>query len=152
MKPCRYTPFFKMYRPYVAGYPGALRKIDQIRADQRTAGALEECKQQLGRTAPALDMLLIEPVQRIPRYRLLLEEARKHTPTEMHADCAALDKAIEAIREVAEGINENAREDDERQKVVEIHSRFKPPKDDDYQAQGALAALVQPRRRFVQCV
>ena len=149
---CRYTPFFKMYRPYVAGYPSALRKIEQIRADQSTASVLEECKQQLGRGAPALDMLFIEPVQRIPRYRLLLEEARKHTPEEMHADCAALDKAIKAIGEVAANINENAREDDERQKVVEIHSRFKPPKDDDYQAQGALASLVQPRRRFVQCV
>ena len=34
----------------------------------------------------------IEPVQRIPRYRMLLEEARKHTPAEMAADCLALDK------------------------------------------------------------
>ena len=141
-----------MYRPYVAAYPGALRKIEKVRADQNSAAVLDECKQRLGRSAPGLEMLLIEPVQRIPRYRLLLEEARKHTPVEMHADCAALDKAIQAIGEVAENINENAREDDERQKVVEIHSRFKPPKDDDLQAQGALAALVQPRRRFVQCV
>lgn len=141
-----------MYRPYVAGYPGALRKIEQLRADPSTASVLEECKQQLGRGAPALEMLLIEPVQRIPRYRLLLEEARKHTPEEMHADCTALDKAIEAIGEVAENINENAREDDERRKVVEIHARFKPPKDDDLRAHGALASLVQPRRRFIQCV
>eukprot|EP01050_Picozoa_sp_SAG11_P008820 SAG11_NODE_795_length_7131_cov_7.053185_5_plen_127_part_00 len=70
----------------------------------------------------------------------------------MHADCAALDKAVKAIQEVAQHINDMAREDDDRQKVVEIHSRFKQPKDDDHHARGALAALVQPRRRFVQYV
>lgn len=150
---CRYTPFFKMYRPYVAGYEGALNKLQQVQADRSsTAVFFGECAQRLGSQAPKLDALLIEPVQRIPRYRLLLEEARKQTPAQMHADCDALDNAVKAIQEVAKHINDMAREDDERQKVIEIHSRFKPPKDDDYQAHGALAALVQPRRRFVQCV
>lgn len=144
----RYTPFFKMYRPYVAGYGDALRKLDAVKADKSMTAVFDECRKLAAGTA--LDTLLIEPVQRIPRYRMLLEEARKHTPEEMTADVVALDNAIKEIGAVATHINESSRQDEDRRKVVEIHSRFKAPKVDDLQAIGAIAALVQPKRLFLK--
>ena len=43
--------------------------------------------------------LLIQPIQRIPRYRLLFEELLKRTPNE-HPDYEPLSKTLASIQEV----------------------------------------------------
>ena len=48
--------------------------------------------------------LLIQPIQRIPRYSMLLDRLIKHT-SEDHADHAALVNANKTITEVAEHLN-----------------------------------------------
>ena len=54
----------------------------------------------------SLESLLIRPVQRIPRYRLLLQELLKHTPEE-HSQHAALSKALAVVSLSAGKCNEN---------------------------------------------
>jgi FYVE/RhoGEF/PH domain-containing protein 3 len=43
-----------------------------------------------------LQAFLVTPVQRIPRYKLLLEDLYKHTPTD-HPDYKSLNEAIKLI-------------------------------------------------------
>jgi hypothetical protein len=53
----------------------------------------------------ALDNLLIMPVQRIPRYNLLLRDLLKHTG-ESHPDFENLKQAIEVIQRLCDRIDE----------------------------------------------
>ena len=55
-----------------------------------------------------LAQLLIVPVQRIPRYRLLIQEMINSTE-KTHPDYNGLNKALETIKKFAETVNENVR-------------------------------------------
>ncbi len=57
------------------------------------------------RSLPALDSLLICPIQRLPRYRLLLEALLSFTPEE-HCDRPALLSAVELVRAGVEAVNQ----------------------------------------------
>ena len=54
----------------------------------------------MGRGSHELDSLLIQPVQRMPRYKLLLEELLKSTPAD-HPDRAGLEHTLERISSIA---------------------------------------------------
>jgi hypothetical protein len=57
----------------------------------------------------SLDSFLIMPVQRIPRYILLLSELKKHTPSD-HPDYPKITEAWTSMQEVANYVNEKKRE------------------------------------------
>ena len=67
----RFSPFFRMYQQYVAGYQESLRILTEVRKDKTLANLLakgyDSCQVEIC-------SLLIEPVQRIPRYKMLMEE------------------------------------------------------------------------------
>lgn len=83
-----------------------------------------------------LQSLLIMPVQRVPRYRLLLESLLKHTDAD-HADHVELKLAIEKINECATYQNAKIAETNRRMKVSQLSVKLKLP------------SLVQPHRRLV---
>ena len=66
-----------------------------------------------------LTALLIMPIQRIPRYRLLLQELLKYTP-ETHPDYANINKAVAEIMKVAEHVNEGIRHTENSRLLVDI--------------------------------
>ena len=47
---------------------------------------------------------MITPVQRLPRYALLLKELQKNTPAK-HSDYSQLTKAIKVIEKILDAIN-----------------------------------------------
>jgi len=59
------------------------------------------------------------PIQRIPRYRLLLQELLKYTP-ETHPDYANINKAVAEIMKVAEHVNEGIRHTENSRLLVDI--------------------------------
>ncbi|KZV75588.1 hypothetical protein PENSPDRAFT_624362 [Peniophora sp. CONT] len=86
-----------------------------------------------------LEGYLLLPVQRIPRYKLLLEQLGSSTPpTYEYVD--PLDKALAEISSLATNMNEGKREAEGRRKLVQwqsrIRGRFPSP-------------LVQPHRRLI---
>ena len=82
-----------------------------------------------------LESLLIMPIQRIPRYTLLLENLVKGkltAPTQTHShsiaatnsfhvDFPKLEKALEMLHELADTMNEGKRAVDSFDKVLAIH-------------------------------
>lgn len=70
-----------------------------------------------------LESLLILPVQRIPRYRLLLEQLIKFTPLD-HPEYALVQEALDKICDVAQYNNEAIRARENRQKIMEIMLSF----------------------------
>jgi FYVE/RhoGEF/PH domain-containing protein 3 len=63
------------------------------------------------------------PIQRIPRYKLLLTELLKHTPEE-HPDFEDLEAAVKLVSSVVGAINEDIKRQEKRFKVIEIQERW----------------------------
>ncbi|ETO30629.1 hypothetical protein RFI_06492 [Reticulomyxa filosa] len=83
--------------------------------------------------------LLILPIQRIPRYKILLEEIVKNTEVS-HPDLQPLQEALEKIKEVVIllTLNERIKENSRREQVKAVEDRF-----------GGSIVLLAPARRFV---
>ena len=67
--------------------------------------------------------LLIQPVQRIPRYKLLLEQLLKATP-EAHPDHAPTQAALEMVSAVAHKVNTAIKRREAVEAVYELQSEF----------------------------
>jgi len=85
-----------------------------------------------------LNTILIMPIQRVPRYSLLLRELLKLTgPT--HPDYDNLTKAHECMEKVSAGINEAKRRAEARERVSELKETFSG---DFYLQQSAFRMLL----------
>jgi hypothetical protein len=70
-----------------------------------------------------LEMLLISPVQRIPRYELLLKQLFKLTPAE-HKDHGLLPEAIKCLSETAAYINEEKRSAESKEALYMLQRKI----------------------------
>jgi len=106
---------------------------------KRIKSYLKRCRLNPRHSQLNLEGYLLLPVQRIPRYRLLLEElARSTAPAEGCLD--SLDQALDEISSLATNMNEGKRESESRSKLVQWQSRIR----------GKFPSpLVQPHRRLI---
>jgi hypothetical protein len=81
-------PFFVAYEQYCRGFEAAQRALDSFSLDPAFVNFLKATKAEL-----PLAALLVMPVQRMPRYKLLLADLVKHTP-ESHPDHKGLADAV----------------------------------------------------------
>jgi hypothetical protein len=70
-----------------------------------------------------LHALLITPVQRVPRYKLLLMELRKQTRVD-HTDIPFIDEALDGVGAAATFINETIRARENRENCAILEKRF----------------------------
>jgi len=74
----------------------------------------------------ALEDYLITPIQRIPRYSILISELRKNTPDD-HPDYIFLSQALDLIISSSNLINEKKRDSESTSRLVAIHSMLQFP-------------------------
>jgi len=79
------------------------------------------------------------PIQRIPRYRLLLEELINNT-TKTHPDYAELEDALVKLKGVADEVNKAVVEQEAREKMMKVCRKFVDFKERE---------LLKPGRKFV---
>lgn len=113
-----FAPFFKMYTQYVSNHEASLRLLQKLNKRESFVAFLNSCG-----LRSTLDSYLIMPIQRIPRYKLLLEELLKHT-TEQHADYADVQRAVDVVGLVASHMNEAVRMHQDRMTVMAIQEKF----------------------------
>ena len=101
-----FAPFFKMYTMYINNHQDANNLLTTL--TNAKDPLFKEWLDQTQSGGPTLFSLLIEPVQRVPRYKLLLEVLLKNTEEE-HPDKADLIKALELVSSTAKHINEQVR-------------------------------------------
>jgi len=109
----------KMYTTYINGYGDATATIVKLREKEPSfAQILEECKKSRPPDFKQLGLFdyMIMPVQRLPRYELLLNNLLRNT-WEGHADYASVESALLTIRSVNTYINQE-------QKYAENMNRF----------------------------
>ncbi|CAG8567217.1 544_t:CDS:10 [Cetraspora pellucida] len=114
------APFFKMYSIYVKNFNSALSVIDIQLSDNPLFSAFLRDVIKTGKCKGlTLQAYLIMPVQRIPKYKLLLEGLLKKT-TESHPDYLNLKKALQTIEHVATFVNETIRQHEMIISMLEI--------------------------------
>jgi hypothetical protein len=135
------APAFKLYTNYINKYESSISVLEE-QTEKSKAFRLfrREVSEQLIRNGSHntdISSFMILPVQRIPRYRLLLSDVVKHTP-EGHIDLDPLKEALSMIEHIAEYCNQKKSESMNSLKVVELAEEFKIPE------------LVQPSRKLVR--
>ena len=112
------------YTRYVNNYDTAQERLTRLKeTDREKHRYLEVCKTHPDANGLDVRSFLIQPVQRVPRYRMLLEELLSHTDA-AHADEAPLREALQRVCEVAMHINEEKRSLDEKERMRVLVHRF----------------------------
>jgi len=136
----KYGDFFKLYKRYLNGYTACLTAFSDLRTNQKFQSFLSTVKQNLAKEG-TLDLMsyMIMPVQRVPRYVLLLKELNKYT-SPSHSEWQAIENALLKIKDVTADINEAKRQMEHMTRLMEVQSRI----------QGDFGTLVVPHRRLIR--
>lgn len=114
------TPFLKSYKNYTSKYETNFKLISERRKSNKSFRKfLEKNEFQPHTKFQSLESLLILPVQRIPRYNMLLEQIIKHTKQD-ETDYNDLVAALALIQQVAITVNDHVKELEIRQKIIDI--------------------------------
>jgi len=113
-------PYLKIYDSYGNNYDTSLEILKDCQKNLLFANAVSQIESTL-ETNIRLEAMLIAPIQRLPRYILLLSDLQKNTP-EDHPDWILLNDAIPAMQSVADHVDKNIHQAKSKQKLVELSS------------------------------
>ncbi|KYR00698.1 pleckstrin (PH) domain-containing protein [Tieghemostelium lacteum] len=133
------APYLKLYTQYCSSYDKSISRLKRKCDDSKDLTAY--LKRITSETGFGLDLqsLLIMPIQRIPRYKLLLKSLIDYTPIES-PDYPTIMDALEKVSQVANHINESIREKQNSEKILSIQRRFT----------GYVPPLLAPLRTFIK--
>lgn len=116
-----------VYKTFVNNYDRAIGYCTNTALKKKAfVNFLKECEKTVPEIQYAgLAHFLIQPVQRIPRYVLLLEQMYKYTP-ETHIDHGRVRVAIEKLKEFANYLNEAKRSVELNNKTLQAISKITP--------------------------
>ncbi|KAJ1980592.1 hypothetical protein H4R35_001058 [Dimargaris xerosporica] len=137
----RNAAFLRLYSVYVNNYDNATTKLDEwTKHRKKFAKYLSAAQSHPEHNQLNLLGYLLLPIQRVPRYEMLLRQLLQHTPIS-HPDYSDLCKALTVVKERAGEINEKKREYERSVRMVQIAN---------YIHGSYRINLVQPHRRFIR--
>jgi len=115
-----------MYGTYFHGYDTAVAVIERCRKNSEFRRAMDPPADP--KDARQLNLLayLVTPIQRLPRYELLLKDLLRHTWLE-HPDKQTLQSALDSIRLSIVDLNESKKKDSTKKKVAQYQDKFRQP-------------------------
>lgn len=112
-----YAPLFNLYTAYASRYEAALAALD----GEEFAVMLSELGE--GVTLLQLKSYLNMPMDRIPRYKVLLQELLECTGTE-HVDYDSLQSAIEKVNAVVQLIDDKIAERENHERITRLERAY----------------------------
>ncbi|XP_054633859.1 FYVE, RhoGEF and PH domain-containing protein 4a [Dunckerocampus dactyliophorus] len=133
------TPFLKMYAEYVKNFDKAMELLKQWsdRSPQFKA-IIQEIQSQDVCGSLTLQHHMLEPVQRVPRYEMLLKDYLKKLPQD-DPDRRDSEKSLEIIATAATHSNSAIRKSENLKKLMEI-----------YEMLGEEEDIVHPSNEFIK--
>jgi len=113
---------FMVYSDYINGFDEATLALKKLLLNPKFVAFEQECMKATGKRLD-LASLLIQPVQRMPRYGLLLKELISHSSKD-HIDYTNLVDAKSKVQEVCSDINKKKLEYDNKIAVQRITSEI----------------------------
>jgi hypothetical protein len=115
-----FSHYLKVYKEYLINFTPALSKRGVLMTSNKKFVYLIERGQLDPRAGgQSLESLLIGPVQRIPRYKMLLEQVLKYT-SESDPEYSSLERSLQKICETASENNEAIRKRENMEAIMEI--------------------------------
>ncbi len=136
----KFSHFFKAYVSYANTQQEGTKLALKIISENKFAE--EIAKSAALQSIQSVNSLCILPVQRIPRYRLLLEQIEKNTPKN-HADYTLIERALNEIKIVASLVNQKLGDQAANAKILEIQKSL-------WTTLKAMPELLQPSRVFIR--
>jgi len=115
----KYIPKFQIYEKYITNYKEAADFLQKSRQSTRIDKYLQSRETKQYCRGLKLESFLVMPIQRLPRYLLLLKELRKYTDAD-HPDYAHINNALERLDELAKKFNEVQRDKETQNKISQI--------------------------------
>ena len=139
----KYADYLKMYSAYISNYSASLTLVSRLSSQSAFNRFLTAQRQRP--QAHGLDLMsyLIQPIQRIPRYEMLLTQLVRFAPYPSAAD--GLSQALTKVHAIACLVNERKREAENASLVLEIQHRMR-----GREVRGGEAGLLQPSRKMVR--
>lgn len=126
----------EVYSNYLMNYePAMQQRAKLLTSNRRFADFVDKLQKDTVMLGQNMESLLILPVQRIPRYRLLLEQLMKYTE-ENHPDYTVVKQALEKICELAHYNNEAIRVRENKSKMMAIMMQIEPTTRKDFFEKG----------------
>jgi len=136
----KHADWFKVYVQFITQYPNILQSLDEAQKKNKAVRKFFEKKNSAGLSVSSL---LITPIQRIPRYSLLLKElVEVGNQLGSQGDKVEHESEIQAklkIDEIAAHLNESKRAIENSTKFLEVSNRVR----------GRGNSLWKPSRRYI---
>lgn len=133
------APFLKLYSEYVKNFDNAMSLMNECTEKcPRFAAIVKEIQQGPDCANLTLQHHMLEPIQRVPRYELLLKDYLKHLP-ENSPDRKDTEEALQKVTEAASHSNEAMNKIEKFRKLLEVH-----------QSLGQSFDLISPTRELVR--
>ena len=127
----------KSYSDYTSKYSSIILLLsDERKKNENFARFVTRVEREPDMGRETLDSLMITPIQRIPRYILLLQQLIKYT-NESHPDYQNLNLAMQKMQNIAKFLNEKNREVDDLNYIVNLQKHFVEP-------------IIKPGRKYVK--
>lgn len=135
------APFLKLYTEYISKFSKALKTLEEaMKKSPLFADVVHEFESQPMCANLSVANYMLEVVQRIPRYKLLLMDYVKHLPDDS-PDKTQSKRALDIISEVANHVNETIRQMDNFKKLMDIKKKLLGDTGD---------SLITPYRRLLK--
>lgn len=115
--------FLKVYVGYIENFDTSIRTRQELAKSKKFTKLLESCV--ASKEVQPIASYLIMPVQRLPRYIMLLRELSRYTPP-THKDAPLLAQAIEKVSAVTEFVNEKKRVAEQLMLLLAMQDAIKP--------------------------
>jgi len=116
-----YVPKMRLYTNFVLNFDDSMEDYQRLNSNQEFSNFQRQCMRNAN-TKLDLPSYLIMPVQRIPRYELLIRDLLKKKTDESHPDHHNLEDAIKEVRELNLFINQAKKTEDNKKKIILLQS------------------------------
>jgi hypothetical protein len=121
-----FVPFLKMYTEYVNNFDKAAKRLDKLENNSRVKAFFEEARKRPECQNLDLRSYLITPVQRLPRYELLLRDLHRHIPDSSAEEKQKINDLLNTVAKVNEHVNESKRAAERRQRLYYLKDAASP--------------------------
>ena len=133
------APYLKFYSTYANDFRDASKLVEEHTEKNKAFRQLLANQESRPEVQKKLNSLLITPVQRIPRYKLLLDDIIKNTPR-FHPDKENLQEARTHIDAIAWYINDQIKDHEQNRVMVDIQNSL----------HGGLPKIIKAGRKLVR--
>ncbi|EDW73393.2 uncharacterized protein Dwil_GK16672 [Drosophila willistoni] len=133
------APFFKLYSVYAFDYRGALFILQDLISKNPVFRKFLEQTESRPEVQRKLNSLMIVPIQRVPRYKLLLEQVLLYT-SPADADYKLLKESVKEIEATASHINTCVEEQEITQYLIHLQNSLV----------NRTPNIVKPSRRVIK--